>query len=184
MVESDECPLLKSNKMNLVETAALACSLTHSLTHHVSSSLSPVLPFSLPASLHHILPVAHPPAGFQISRLFVADQCPVINRGDTLLFFINGMPPTWVSCLSEPVLQLWIGFTRAFGDQQRQTTQLSVVVSIVHDHFKFAAFYTDCCKCFDVQQHECNTPALNYIHTRFVLDSSVAAWQWRWTVLT
>ncbi len=45
-------------------------------------------------------PVAYTPAGCQISRLFVTDQCSVINRGGTLLAF-NGIPPTWVACLAE-----------------------------------------------------------------------------------
>lgn len=54
----------------------------------------------------------------------------------------------------------------ALGDQQRQTRQLSPVVSIVRDR-EIAARCKDHFEGFEKQQHECNKPTLNYIHTRF-----------------
>lgn len=80
MVESDECPQPKSNKMDLVGTAAFARSAT------LSCFLS-VIPSSARSA-------AHPTAWLHISRLFTADQCSVIKVGGKSPI-INAMPPVF-----------------------------------------------------------------------------------------
>lgn len=92
MVESDECPQLKSNKMDLLGAMAPAPTLSLFLSLFLSHTLSTIL--------RRTCPVAHPLERFQISHLFVPDQSSVINRGGTLLAF-NGMPPTWAVRLAE-----------------------------------------------------------------------------------
>lgn len=71
----------------------------------------------------------------------------------------------------------------ALGDQQRQTRQLSPVVSIVRDR-EIAARCKDHFEGFEKQQHETISPHLITSTQDFLLDSSVAAWQWVPTVLT
>lgn len=119
--------------------------------------------------------------GFQISPLFVPDQCSVINRGGTLLVF-NGMPPTWAARLAESEVDS--PKQSAINCDRHISCLLLSLLCVTVQCWEIAACCTDLFKGFEKQQHECNKPSLNYSHTRFVLDSSVAAWQWRRTLLT
>lgn len=160
MVESVECPQLKSNKMDLVGTAALAHSPCIFLSHSQSSS----------PSLHHTCP---------FSCLFLADRCAAINRGGTLLFS-NGMPPTWAACLTESVPESEEESVERSG--WWTATDTSAVCRCLHCSRPFAAERSQPIS-FEKHQHKWIRHAFNYVHTRFIwipvlLPGTEGAFHW------
>lgn len=156
MVAGDECPPLKSNKMDLLWAAA-------ALTHSASLSAS----YSL-----HLAP-SHTPSRSSTSgaphQSCVGGRSMLCNQ----LLVFNGKPPTWAACLTQsdvdPPERSAIG-----GDRHLSCLRLLCPLCVSAQQWKICC--SDLYRLWETAAWS-NKPALNYMNTRFVLDSSAAAWQ-------